>query len=44
MYLASQMTGRTVLLLTGAGMGSLETACTLARMLAPATVILETST
>src|SRR5207244_7828127 len=33
--------GRTVLLLTGAGMGSIETACKLARMLAPATVILE---
>jgi cell division protease FtsH len=34
MYLASQMTGRTVLLLTGAGMGSLETAwrgCSLRR-------------
>ena len=30
-----------MLLLTGAGMGSIETACTLARMLAPATVVLE---
>ncbi|HET6882642.1 MAG TPA: AAA family ATPase, partial [Pirellulales bacterium] len=35
------MPGRSVLLLTGAGMGSIETACQLARMLAPATVILE---
>ena len=41
MYLVSQMPGRTVLILTGAGMGSIETACTLARMLAPATVVLE---
>jgi ATP-dependent 26S proteasome regulatory subunit len=41
MYLVTQMPGRTVLILTGAGMGSIETACQLARMLAPATVILE---
>jgi hypothetical protein len=41
MYLVTQMPGRTVLLLTGAGMGSIETACKLARMLVPATVILE---
>ncbi len=41
MYLVAQMPGRTVLLLTGAGMGSVETACKIARMLAPATVILE---
>jgi hypothetical protein len=41
MYLVTQMPGRTVLLLTGAGMSSIETACKLARMLAPATVILE---
>jgi hypothetical protein len=41
MYLAAQMPGRTVLLLTGAGVGSIEAACQLARMLAPATVILE---
>jgi ATP-dependent 26S proteasome regulatory subunit len=41
MYLASQMSGRTVLLLTGESMGSIETACQLARMLEPATVILE---
>lgn len=41
MYLVTQMPGRTVLVLTGAGMGSIETACKLARMLAPATVILE---
>jgi ATP-dependent 26S proteasome regulatory subunit len=41
MYLVAQMPGRSVLLLTGAGMGSIETACNLARLLAPATVILE---
>jgi cell division protease FtsH len=41
MYLVSQMPGRTVLLLTGAGAGLIETACRLARVLAPATVILE---
>jgi hypothetical protein len=41
MYLAAQMPGRTVLLLTGAGMNSIETACALARMLEPATIILE---
>ncbi len=41
MYLVGQSPGRTVLLVTGAGMGAIETACKLARMLAPATVILE---
>jgi cell division protease FtsH len=41
MYLVTQMPGRTVLLLTGGGMGSIEAACKLARMLSPATVILE---
>lgn len=41
MYLVSQMRQRTVLLLTGASMGSIETACNLARMLEPATVVLE---
>lgn len=41
MYLVSQMAGRSVLLLTGAGMCSIEAACNLARMLAPTTVILE---
>jgi cell division protease FtsH len=41
MYLVSQMPARSVLLLTGAGMGSIEAACNLARMLAPATVVLE---
>ena len=41
MYLAAQMPGRTVMILTGGGMGSIETACTLARTLAPATVVLE---
>lgn len=41
MYLLSQMRQRTVLLLTGASMGSIETACNLARMLQPSTVVLE---
>jgi cell division protease FtsH len=41
MYLVSQMPGRTVVLLTGGGMGSIETACKLARLLTPATIILE---
>jgi hypothetical protein len=41
MYLAAQMPGRTVLLITGAGVGAIETACKLARLLEPATVILE---
>ncbi len=41
MYVASKMEGRTVLMLTGAGMGSIEPACNLARMLQPSTVILE---
>ena len=41
MYLASRMPGRTVFLLTGEGMGSIETACNMARILEPATIILE---
>ncbi|MBL9163491.1 MAG: 26S protease regulatory subunit [Planctomycetaceae bacterium] len=41
MYLASRMPGRTVFLLTGAGIGSIETACNMARILEPATIILE---
>ena len=41
MHLASQMKGRTVLIMTGAGMGSIEIACSLARLLEPSTVILE---
>jgi hypothetical protein len=41
MYLASQMPQRTTLLMTGAGMGSIETACNLARILEPSTVVLE---
>jgi AAA+ superfamily predicted ATPase len=41
MYLAAQMPGRTVMVLTGGAMGSIETACALARLLEPATVILE---
>ena len=41
MYLASRMPGRTIFLLTGAGMGAIEMACSMARVLAPATIILE---
>jgi ATP-dependent 26S proteasome regulatory subunit len=41
MYLAAQMPGRSVILVTAGAMGSIETACKLARMLEPATVILE---
>ena len=41
MYLASQMPGRTVMILTGGGMGSIEVACRLARLMEPATIILE---
>jgi hypothetical protein len=41
MYLAARMPGRTVLILTGAAVKSIETACSLARLLEPATVVLE---
>jgi ATP-dependent 26S proteasome regulatory subunit len=41
MYLAAQMPDRTVMVLTGNAVGSIETACQLARLLEPATVILE---
>ena len=41
MYLATQMPGRTVLILTGGGMTSIEASGILARALAPVTVILE---
>ena len=41
MYLASQLPGRTVLILTGGGISSIETSGILARALAPVTVILE---
>ncbi|AWM40449.1 ATP-dependent zinc metalloprotease FtsH [Gemmata obscuriglobus] len=41
MYLAAQMPGRTVLVITGGAVGSIETACALARLLEPATLILE---
>lgn len=41
MYLASRMPGWTVFLLTGEGLGSIEQACSMARVLAPATIILE---
>ena len=41
MYLAAQMTQRTVIVITGVAMGAIATACKLARMLLPATVIVE---
>jgi hypothetical protein len=41
MYLASRMKGRTVILLTGGGLGAIEQACAFARALQPSTVVLE---
>lgn len=41
MYLANRMPERTVILLTGGGVGLLEQSCQMARLLQPATVILE---
>ena len=41
MYIAGQMTDRTVLLVTGRTAGLIEDTCKLARLLQPATVILE---
>jgi hypothetical protein len=41
MYLAGRMPGRTVLLTTGAGMGLLRPVAQMARLLAPAMVVLE---
>lgn len=41
MYLAGRMPDRTVLLITGRSMGLLEQACAMARVLQPATIILE---
>lgn len=41
MYLAAQMEGRTVIIITGGGINSIEAACHLARLLQPTTVILE---
>lgn len=41
MYLASQMPGRTVFLLTGAAIKNLDVVTQMARLLAPATIILE---
>lgn len=41
MYLARRMPERTVLLLTGQTLGLIETSCAMARLLQPATVILE---
>lgn len=41
MYLTAQMPGRTTLLLTGQGLGTIAPSCEMARQLQPATVILE---
>ena len=41
MYLAQHLPGRTTFLMTGSTLGMLEQTCALARLLAPATVILE---
>jgi ATP-dependent 26S proteasome regulatory subunit len=41
MYLASRMPDRTILLLTGRTLGLIEQSCAMARLLQPATVILE---
>ena len=41
MYLANRMEGRTVLVLTGRSVGLLEQSCKMARLLQPATIILE---
>ncbi|PWU02844.1 MAG: hypothetical protein C5B53_01165 [Candidatus Melainabacteria bacterium] len=41
MYLASEMTDRTIILLTGRGLGAIEQSCNLAQTLQPATIILE---
>lgn len=41
MYLASRMAGRTVLVVTGRGMGLVERAAAMARLLQPAMVLLE---
>ena len=41
MYLARHMPDRTILLLTGQALGLIETSCSMARLLQPATVILE---
>jgi ATP-dependent 26S proteasome regulatory subunit len=41
MYLVSRMPDRTVLVLTGGGVRAIEAACGLARLLQPATIILE---
>src|SRR5690606_21087398 len=41
MHLASRISDRTVLILTGRGQGLIQASCTMARWLAPSTVILE---
>jgi len=41
MYLSAQMPGRTVLIVTGSGMGVIAEVCAMARALQPATVVIE---
>lgn len=41
MYLASQMRDRTTILITGSGVGLIEQSCMMARLLQPATIVLE---
>jgi hypothetical protein len=41
MYLAGQMSDRTIILLTGSSIGLIEQSCLMARLLQPATIILE---
>jgi len=41
MYLASEMKGRTVLIVTGRGLGLIESSCEIARWLEPSMVIIE---
>jgi hypothetical protein len=41
MYLVGQMPDRTVILLTGRGLGMVERSCALARLLEPATIVME---
>jgi hypothetical protein len=41
MYLASEMTERTIILMTGKGLGAVERSCAMAQALQPATIILE---
>src|SRR5262249_21223980 len=41
MYLAGRMAGRTVLIMSGRGLGLIQATCGMARLLQPATVIIE---